>query len=150
VSTPPHPVQVLDGASGRRHAVETLIVDDNAVFREVLRDLVAAARGFVLVGEACSGEDAVRAVDYLSPRLVLMDVVMPGVGGIGATRMILNRHPELVVVLISVNDPALDPGATALGKRVACVRKQDLRPKGLSHLWETHRGPDVHAASSPP
>lgn len=150
MSTPPQPVEFLDGVSGWRQAVETLIVDDSAGFREVLRDLVAAARGFVVVGEACSGEDAVRAVDRLSPRLVLMDVVMPGMGGIGATRMILNRHPELVVVLISVNDPALDPGATALGKRVACVRKEDLRPKGLSHLWEAHRGPDVHAAPSTP
>jgi DNA-binding NarL/FixJ family response regulator len=127
--------------------VATLVVDDHATFREILRDLVAAACGFVLVGEACSGEEAVSAVDRLSPRLVLMDVVMPGIGGIVASRMILNRHPELVVVLISVDDPALHPGAAALGSAVACARKQDLRPDGLSELWEKLRNFDLGAAS---
>jgi DNA-binding NarL/FixJ family response regulator len=127
--------------------VATLVVDDHATFRETLRDLVAAAGGFVLVGDACSGEEAVSAVDRLSPRLVLMDVVMPGIGGIVATRMILNRHPELVVVLISVDDPGLHPGATALGSAVACARKQDLRPEGLSQLWEKLRTFELGAAS---
>jgi DNA-binding NarL/FixJ family response regulator len=127
--------------------VETVVVDDHATFREILRELVAAARGFVLVGEACSGEEAVSAVDRLSPQLVLMDVVMPGIGGIVATRMILNQHPNLVVVLISVDDPALHPGATTLGGAVACARKQDLRPVGLSQLWERHRNFELDAAS---
>ena len=142
----PQQAQVLDGAPGASCEVATVTVDDHAAFREVLRDLVAAASGFVLVGEACSGEEAVRAVDRLSPRLVLMDIVMPGMGGIVATRTIVNRHPELVVVLISVDEPALHPGATALGRAVALARKQDLRPGGLRQLWETHRNVDLDAA----
>ena len=77
--------------------------------------MIAAARGFVLVGQATSGEEAVRAVDRLSPQLVLMDVRMPGMDGIEATRAILERHPGVVVVLISVDDPTLFPGATSLG-----------------------------------
>lgn len=124
-----------------------MTVDDQVHFHETLRDLVAAARGFVLVGEACSGEEAVRAVDRLSPRLVLMDVVMPGMGGIAAARMILHCHPEVVVVLISVDDPALYPGATELGKAVALARKQDLRPAGLTRFWELHRDPELDAPS---
>jgi DNA-binding NarL/FixJ family response regulator len=115
--------------------VATLVVDDHPTFREVLRDLVAAARGFVLVGEACSGEEAVSAVERRLPRLVLMDVMMPGIGGIAAARIILNRHPEVVILLISADDPALHPGAAALGTTVACARKQDLRPDRLSQLW---------------
>jgi two-component system, NarL family, nitrate/nitrite response regulator NarL len=110
--------------------------------------LVAAARGFVLVGEACSGEGAVREVDRLSPLLVLMDVAMPGIGGIAATRTILSRHPELLVVLISVDDPAIYPDARALGKAVLSVRKQDLRPDGLRQFWEMHRNRQLLAASS--
>lgn len=113
-------------------------MDDHQGFREVLRELVAAARGFVLVGEASSGEEAVYAVDRLSPRLVLLDLIMPGIGGLAAARAILSRHPRMVVVLISVDDPALHPGVTGLGNTVACARKQDLRPARLNQVWEMH------------
>jgi DNA-binding NarL/FixJ family response regulator len=120
-------------------AVTVLIVDDHERFRQVLRELVASAHGFELVGEACSGEEATRAVAVLSPQLVLMDIVMPGMGGIAAARSILSNRPAPVVVLISVDDPSLHPGAVSLGATVACVRKQDLRPLRLKELWETRR-----------
>jgi DNA-binding NarL/FixJ family response regulator len=148
-STSSHQGKVGDGGAVRTSDVATLVVDDHATFRQALRDLVAVARGFVVVGEACSGEEAVSAVDRLSPRFVLMDVVMPGIGGIVATRMILNRHPNLVVVLISVDDPALQPGATTLGRSVACARKQDLRPDGLRRLWEKLRSVEPDPVPSP-
>jgi DNA-binding NarL/FixJ family response regulator len=92
----------------------------------------------VLVGQAASGEEAVQAVDRLAPELVLMDVVMPGMGGIAATQAILNRRPGVVVVLISVDDPGLYPDAVALGDAVVCARKQDLRPAALREMWEAH------------
>jgi DNA-binding NarL/FixJ family response regulator len=118
--------------------VTILAVDDHKVFRDVLRDLIASAPGFLLVGEACSGEGATRAVDLLAPQLVLMDVTMPGIGGIAAARQIVSRHPNVVVVLISVDDPSPHPGVVALGNAVACMRKQDLRPRKLRELWELH------------
>ena len=117
--------------------VTILAVDDHPVFREALVEIVAAARGFELVGEATSGEGAIRAVDELLPQLVLMDVSMPGMNGIEATRAILKRHPETVVLLISVNDPSLLPGAASLGDAVSCMCKQDLGPSRLRQLWET-------------
>jgi len=101
--------------------------------------VIAAAPGFVLVGQASSGEEALRAVDCLAPEMVLMDVVMPGMGGIAATQAILSRCPEVVVVLISVDDPALHPDVGALGDGVVYARKQDLRPQQLRALWEAHR-----------
>jgi DNA-binding NarL/FixJ family response regulator len=119
--------------------VKILAVDDHRAFREALRDLIAAAPGFVLVGQASSGEEALRAVECLAPELVLMDVVMPGMGGIAATQAILNRRPEVMVVLISVDDPALYPDANRLGDGVVCARKQDLRPEQLRQLWEAHQ-----------
>src|ERR1700730_7384624 len=124
-----HPGQLLDSVA--ESDVTILVVDDHQAFRDALRDLIVAAPGFVLVGEASSGEEAMSAVDSLSPQLVLMDVQMPGVGGIDATRAIMSRHPAVVVVLISVDDPTLNPGVCALGEAVACVRKQDLRPRRL-------------------
>jgi DNA-binding NarL/FixJ family response regulator len=123
---------------GSDRGVKILAVDDHRAFREALRDLIAAAPGFVLVGQACSGEEAVRAVERLSPELVLMDVAMPGMGGIAAAREVLRRYPKVVVVLISVDDPALCPGASELGNTVVCARKQDLRPNQLKQVWEIH------------
>jgi two-component system, NarL family, nitrate/nitrite response regulator NarL len=119
--------------------VTILAVDDHEAFRDALRDLIDAAPGFLLVGEARSGEEATRAVDLISPQLVLMDVAMPGMGGIAAARQIVSRHPEVTVVLISVNDPSFHPEVLALGKAVAFARKQDLRPSRLREWWEMHR-----------
>ena len=121
------------------HDVTVLVVDDQEPFREALRHVIACAGGFALVGEATSGEEATAAVAALSPQLVLMDMVMPGMGGIAAARLILARRPPPVVALISVDDPSLDPRALALGDRVVCVRKQDLLPARLTELWETSR-----------
>jgi two-component system response regulator DegU len=117
--------------------VRILAVDDHQAFRGVLRDLIAAVPGFVLVGEASCGEEATRAVDLVSPQLVLMDVKMRGIGGIAAARQIINRHPDVAVVLISIDDPSLHPDVVALGNAVTYARKQDLRPQKLRELWET-------------
>jgi DNA-binding NarL/FixJ family response regulator len=119
--------------------VRVLIVDDQERFRRVLREVIASAQGFAVVGEASSGEEATRAVATLAPQLVLMDVVMPGMGGIAAARLILENEPAPLVVLISVDDPSVHPGALSLGETVACLRKQDLRPPRLRELWETRR-----------
>jgi DNA-binding NarL/FixJ family response regulator len=132
--------QPLLAGRGPERDIAVLVVDDHRAFREALRGLVDASRGFVVAGMACSGEEAVHASGSLTPDVVLMDVVMPGMGGIAAARAILSRCPQMMVVLISVDDPALHAGASALGAAVACVRKQDLRPAQLQELWETHRG----------
>ena len=136
----PHQRQDLGVSPSRSHEVTTLTVDDHQAVRDALRDLVAAARGFVLIGEACSGEEAVEAVDRLAPRLVVMDVVMPGMGGVAAARVILRQHPGLVVVLVSVDDARLFAGARTLGPGVALARKRDLGPdspqKAVGGAWK--------------
>jgi pilus assembly protein CpaE len=119
--------------------VEVLVVDDQPPFRAALCALIARSHGFTLVGEANSGEEATRAVAELSPQLVLMDVVMPGMGGVAAARQILLCRPAPVVVLVSVDDPSLHPEAQALGELVGFVRKQDLRTPRLTQLWESRR-----------
>jgi DNA-binding NarL/FixJ family response regulator len=119
--------------------IRTLVVDDQEPFRDALRNLIGAAPGFTLVGEATSGEDAIGAVEELSPSLVLMDVRMPGLGGIEAARTIAERHPELVVVLISVHgEEELPPELVRGGEPADFVRKQNLRPQVLRELWERH------------
>jgi DNA-binding NarL/FixJ family response regulator len=126
--------------------VRTLIVDDQEPFRDALRQLVKAAAGFNLVGEASSGEEAIDAVDELCPGFVLMDVRMPGLGGIEAARIVGSRHPEVVIVLISVHgDEELSPELVSGGHVAAFVHKSKLRPRLLGELWARHQQrPAVH------
>jgi len=83
-----------------------LVVDDQEPFRLAARGVVELTAGFEVVGEAASGEDAVRAARALSPDLVLMDVVLPGMDGLAATRLIKNDDAEVVVLLLSTYDLA--------------------------------------------
>jgi DNA-binding NarL/FixJ family response regulator len=115
--------------------VGVLVVDDQAWFREVMRDVVAAAPNFRLVGEADSGEAAIEAVDRLSPGLLIMDKRMPGMGGIEACRAITGRHPEVVVLICSVEDP--DPALMDECGAAACVRKHRLSARLLQEIWRT-------------
>ena len=82
--------------------VTMLVVDDQEPFREAMRELVDATAGFELIGEAASGEGAVVAIGDLSPELVLMDIRMPGIGGIEATRRVTTARTDVAVILVSV------------------------------------------------
>jgi two-component system invasion response regulator UvrY len=121
--------------------VGVLAVDDQPVFLAVAREVVDATEGFQWVGDAASGEAAIDAVEQLEPELVLLDVQMPGIDGIETARRICATHPDVVVVLISVDKrAAFRPAAEASGA-AALVRKQDLGPAMLRDLWQTHHGP---------
>jgi DNA-binding NarL/FixJ family response regulator len=117
--------------------VTVLVVDDQPAFRRALRELVAATEGFVLVGEAASGEGAIDAAGALAPRLVLMDKRMPGIGGIEATRRLTARHPDVVVVLISLEEP--DPTVVRSSGAAAFLSKRDLSTRALQAVWRDHR-----------
>ena len=82
--------------------------------------------GFEFAGEASSGREAIELVDRLHPALVLMDINMPEMSGIEATRQIVTAHPDVVVILCSTYDaPDLPPGAAASGA-TAYVNKERL------------------------
>ena len=117
--------------------VRVLVVDDEDVFRDAGRSLVKATAGFVLAGEAHSGEAALERVAELRPDLVVMDYRMGRLDGIEATRLITERHPGTSVVLVSA--VALDDGALDGCGALAFVPKQDLSPARLRELW-TSRG----------
>ena len=134
------PQEAATGASRTQPAdVTTLVVDDQPPFREVMKQLLALTPGFRLAGEVSSGEEAIEAVGSLSPQLVLMDVRMPGMGGIEAARSLAMLHPEVVVVLLSVHGPEeLSPELVEGSGAAAFARKQQLRPKLLTELWKRH------------
>jgi DNA-binding NarL/FixJ family response regulator len=120
-------------------AVNVLTVDDQEVFRDVVRDVIEATSGFVSVGEAASGAEALRMAAERAPRLVLVDVRMPGMDGIETAQRLRAVDPGVVVVLISLEDPEFLPPTGGCGA-VALVRKQDLRPALLRELWEAYGG----------
>jgi DNA-binding NarL/FixJ family response regulator len=117
--------------------VRVLTVDDQEVFRGVARDVIEATAGFESVGEAASGEEALEAVERLVPELVLLDVRMPGLNGIEVARRIAATHPEVVVVLISMEERVDVPRVAEL-RRVPLVRKRDFGPRLLRRLWRDH------------
>jgi DNA-binding NarL/FixJ family response regulator/class 3 adenylate cyclase len=82
--------------------IRILIADDHALFREGLRALFAALPDIEVVGEAAEGATAITQVDALRPDVVLMDINMPGVNGIEATRRILSTHPNLGIIMVTM------------------------------------------------
>src|ERR1044072_1546392 len=82
--------------------VGVLAVDDQPIFLRTLRQLVAAAPGFELAGEATSGEEALERAAALHPYLVLLDVRMPGMDGVATARRLLAGELASTVVLISL------------------------------------------------
>jgi DNA-binding NarL/FixJ family response regulator len=81
-----------------------LIVDDHPVTRDGLRSALALSDEVEVLGEASTGEEAVEAVSKLGPDVVFMDVRMPGMGGIEATRVIRRSSPDTRVILFTVDD----------------------------------------------
>jgi len=111
--------------------VDVLIVDDQPPFRAVARTLVSLIAGWRVVAEVASGEDAVAAAAGSAPSVVLMDINLPGINGIEATRQIVAARPGVRVVLLSTYAADdLPADATDCGA-AAYIRKEDLTPARL-------------------
>jgi DNA-binding NarL/FixJ family response regulator len=83
------------------NVASVLIADDQNLFRSGLAALLDKDPRVTVVGQAANGEEAVRMVDELKPNLVLMDLKMPVMEGVEATRLIRGQHPEIAVLILS-------------------------------------------------
>jgi two-component system, NarL family, response regulator LiaR len=145
-------------------AIRVLLVDDHPVVRQGLRALLSTQDGMEVVGEVEDGEAAVAAAERLSPDVVLMDVVMPGMDGVEALRRIAERRPQTrVVMLTSYADErrameAVDAGASgfllkdASPRDVVAAIRTARRGEAVLHpavaaklLAERRRPPAAHA-----
>src|SRR5207248_1247255 len=85
-------------------ALRVLVVDDHDLFRSGLRNLLEVEDGIEIIGEAAGGQDAVKIVRELAPDVVVMDLNMPGMGGVEATRHITTLAPLTRVVMLTISD----------------------------------------------
>jgi DNA-binding NarL/FixJ family response regulator len=119
--------------------VRVLIVDDQEPFRLAARMVVEATDGFEVVGEADTGESGVDLADRLDPDLILMDVNLPGINGLEATRRILDQSEMVVILLLSTYEEAdYGPRAAECGA-AAYIPKSSFGPDRLSKAWQAAR-----------
>jgi DNA-binding NarL/FixJ family response regulator len=124
-----------------------LVVDDHAPFRAAARALLEATPGCVSIACVGSGEEALEIATTLRPDLILLDVNMPGLGGIETSRRLAASWPGIVVVLVSANDdPELTTAPGSCGA-ASFLPKERLRPSVIAALWNEHS--PTQAAGSP-
>ena len=111
-----------------------LLVDDHEIVRQGLASLLQGVEGFEICGQAATGEDAIREADRSTPDIVIMDLRLPGIDGLQATRSILKAHPDTDVLIFTVDESeqvlreALKAGARG------CLTKTDAGSSLLSML----------------
>jgi DNA-binding NarL/FixJ family response regulator len=87
-----------------RSGIRVLLVDDHRIMREGLRSCLKGVPNIEVVGEACDGEEAMSCVGTLQPQVVVMDINMPKMDGVTATRLMTGQYPDVAVVGLSVTE----------------------------------------------
>ena len=129
------------------NAIRVLIADDHPIVRDGLRGMLTAEPDFEVVGEAGNGAEALALVESLAPDVILMDLRMPGVGGLEAIQTLAQRHSPARVLVLTTYDsdrdvlPALGAGATGY------LLKDAPRPVLLQAIRAAARGETVLAPS---
>lgn len=115
--------------------VRVLLVDDQEPFLRAMSAVVEETPGFEVVGEASSGEEAIATAGHLLPDFVLMDVNLPGIDGVEATRRLRELESPPVVLLLSTYDE--DAGAHFVAEcgAAAYVTKSAFGPDQLRRVW---------------
>lgn len=120
--------------------ISVLLTDDHALVRSGIRRLLEDSGRVEIIGEAESGEEGVRLAQELKPDVILMDVSMPGIGGVEACRRILQRRPEQKIIVLTIHDEQTFPKRMLeIGAR-GYLTKECGVDEMLSAIDQVHRG----------
>lgn len=120
--------------------VSVLIVDDHDLVRTGIKHMLSGAEGIRVLGEASTGETAVRMTRELSPDVVLMDIKMPGIGGLEATRKLLRILPGVKVLVVTVCEDDLFPSRLLQAGAVGYITKGASMEDMLQAIRTVHSG----------
>jgi DNA-binding NarL/FixJ family response regulator len=123
--------------------VRVLLVDDQALFREALATLLAVHDGVEVVGEAGDGDEALRQAAELAPDVVLMDLRMPVLDGIGATRRLRVEQPDVRVIALTTFDDDEDVFAALRAGAVGYLLKDVSSARLVEAVHAAARGESV-------
>ncbi len=120
--------------------ISVLLTDDHALVRSGIRRLLEDSKQVRIIGEAESGEEGVRLAQELEPDVILMDVNMPGIGGVEACRRILQRNPgQKIIVLTIHNEQTFPKRMLEIGAR-GYLTKECGVDEMLSAIVQVHKG----------
>ena len=120
--------------------IRVVLVDDHTIVRQGLASLLLDAEDVEIVGQAGDGIEAIQAVERLQPDVVLMDVVMPNMGGAEATATIRARWPKVRILTLSGSDVRVRILATLRAGAAGYVSKISTKPELLEAIHRVHRG----------
>ena len=115
--------------------ISVLLTDDHVLVRSGIKRLLENSKQVNIIGEADSGEDSIRLAQELNPDVIMMDVNMPGIGGVEACRRILQRNPEQKIIVLTVHNEKTFPkrmleiGAKGYLTKECGVDVDDVAPK---------------------
>lgn len=118
--------------------VRTLVVDDDADFRRRVAEFLASEPNIEVIGQAADGQEAILKARELKPDLILMDVRMPGISGVDATRRVKDEMPQIKIIMLSVYDvDEYREAATGSGASAYVLKKsliEELVP-AIQRTW---------------
>lgn len=117
--------------------VRVMIVDDQPPFRAAARAVIERVPEFEIIAEVASGEEAVAVSGTAAPQLILMDINMGELGGVDATRLVLESDPTIKVILVSTYELDDLPAGARTSGAIAYVNKDELSPRVIRRLWDS-------------
>jgi DNA-binding NarL/FixJ family response regulator len=123
-----------------------VIADDHPLYRSGLRTLLASQPDLDLIGEAATGEEAIELAATSAPGVVLMDITMPGIGGIEAVRQLTTANPQVAVLMLTM----LEDGPSALAALQAGARGYLVKaPPAARYYGQSVPWPAAKSSSAP-